>query len=237
MNILHFITLDKFSSEPLYLQLSRELTAVIEKGDLHHGDFLPPEKLLCDAFDISPKVVITAYQHLSEKGLVKRFVGKGTQVSTRPKIKIKMSAILRLPAFYPVTFKKVYQDIVLNQPPSGLTSHDLQVYHQIGLIEHHPVFFRKVFLDRSVYQEKLAPDDLITYTRDVLNLDDLGLRSQMKVVNIPALEAAYLDVLAESPGFYLRTKLSHQAKDIAMIHTYFSGEYTVWSDQPETIEL
>lgn len=237
MNILQFITLDKFSPHPLYVQLSTELEESITKGILKHGDFLPSEKLLCDAFDISPKVVITAYQHLSEKGLVKRFVGKGTQVNTRLTTRINMNQVLGVESNYPITVKNVYKDIILNDNKTPVEGHELSLVHQIGSAQNNPVFFRKIYLDKTVFPDDIDFENIIIYARDVLKLEHLRMQSKMMVVNLPALEAAYLDVNPESPGFYLRTVLKQKEKPIAFIKTYFSGEYTVWSDDPEIIQL
>jgi DNA-binding GntR family transcriptional regulator len=237
MNILQSITLDKFSEQPLYIQLSKEIEQSILDGFVKDGEFLPSEKILCEAFDISLKVVISAIQLLSDKGLVKRLVGKGTKVSIRPEINVNMNHVLGIESLYKITVKNVLKTHIMNDGKTPLISPHLSLLHQVGFLHDHSVFFRKVYFDQAIYKEDADFSNIIVYSKDTLHLKDLSLHSKMMVVNLPALEAAYLDVSAESAGFYLRTLLSQNQQAIAFMETYLSGEYTVWSDDPEIIQF
>ncbi len=237
MSILHLITLDKYHKDPLHLQLANALEKAMINGDLRDGDLLPTEKLLCEAFDISPKVILMAYQHLAEKKYVKRIVGKGTQVDTRIYLDINFKEVLNAEKGLSVTFNTVFKNLIFNEHKTLIDSTEIISLHQVAIVQKNPIFFRKTYLDPSFYQGDLPSSDLISYTRDVMKLDSIQLSSKMMVVNLPAVEAAFLNVEPESPGFYVRTTIKQKERVISYILTYFCGDYTVWSDLPESIRF
>jgi len=237
MNILQFITLDKSNPTPLYAQLADELEKAMEQGLLRHGDFLPAERLICEAFYISPKVVLTAYQKLAEKKMVKRFVGVGTQVNTRPKVEVNFKDILNIETLMPVMIKNVYQFQELNDGQIPIELSNLDVFHQAGLVDRYPVFFRKVYTHPDFFPADQPFKNIIDHAKHRFDTAALQIDSKLIAVNLMALESAYLDVPEGSPGFYFRTVISLQHEVIAFMRTYFSGEYTVWSDNPEVIRF
>lgn len=237
MNILHLLTLDKNHEEPLYLQLANSLEKAILMGHVRHGELLPTEKLLSEAFDISPKVILMAYQHLAEKKVVKRLVGKGTQVDTRVYLDVNFKEILNAEKGLSITFHTVFKNIIFNEQKTPIESAEILSVHQVAMADKNPLYFRKIYLDPALYPEDYQATDVITYTRDVMKLDSIKLSSKMMVVNLPAVEAAFLNVEPESAGFYVRTHVQQKDRVIAFIRTYFSGDYTVWSDLPEAIRF
>ena len=237
MNILQYITLNKSQQDPLYLQLAASIEEAILKGYLKHGEYLPTEKLLCDAFDISPKVVLSAYQHLSEKNLVVRMVGKGTTVNNRIRLNVNFKNVLSAGDSFPVVLKKVYQDDVFNDGRIPIERPEIKSFHQVAMVHDHPIYFRKTYLHPEVYPPIDDIDDIFATSQRLFNVNDLEFHSKMMVVNLPTVEAAYLNVEPQSAGFYLRTLIKKNDQVIGFVRTYFSGEFTVWSDDPETIQF
>lgn len=80
-----FGQLDKYSPEPLYLQIRQIIERYIEDGDLRAGQKLPSENELVDALDVSRMTVNRALAELARQGLVNRVHGKGTFVAERPR--------------------------------------------------------------------------------------------------------------------------------------------------------
>jgi len=74
------LDLDRSSPVPLYFQVSRQLEAAIERGDLAPGDRLENEIGLADRWGLSRPTMRRAIQELVDKGLLVRRRGIGTQV-------------------------------------------------------------------------------------------------------------------------------------------------------------
>lgn len=65
---------------PLYRQLARALTAVVDRGELARGERLPSERALAREVAVSRGVAVAAYDELVAAGVVERRVGSGTFV-------------------------------------------------------------------------------------------------------------------------------------------------------------
>jgi 2-aminoadipate transaminase len=64
----------------LYRQLGEYLQRLIEKGDLHPGDRLPPTRELAGQLGLNRTTVSAAYDLLEHEGLIKGEVGRGSYV-------------------------------------------------------------------------------------------------------------------------------------------------------------
>jgi 2-aminoadipate transaminase len=73
--------LDSSSETPLYRQLSRYLQRLIEDGELHAGDRLPPTRELAGQLGLNRTTISAAYELLEAEGLIKGEVGRGSYVS------------------------------------------------------------------------------------------------------------------------------------------------------------
>jgi DNA-binding GntR family transcriptional regulator len=74
------VDLDRSSPVPLYYQVSRQIEAAIDAGDLAPGDRLENEISLADRWGLSRPTMRRAIQELVDKGLLVRRRGIGTQV-------------------------------------------------------------------------------------------------------------------------------------------------------------
>jgi DNA-binding GntR family transcriptional regulator len=74
------VDLDRSSPVPLYFQVSRQIEAAIEAGQLGPGDRLENEISLADRWGLSRPTMRRAIQVLVDKGLLVRRRGIGTQV-------------------------------------------------------------------------------------------------------------------------------------------------------------
>ncbi|HTA44481.1 MAG TPA: PLP-dependent aminotransferase family protein [Bryobacteraceae bacterium] len=79
--------LDPESSVPLYRQLGLYLRQLMESGDLHRGDRLPPTRELAAKLGLNRTTVSAAYEVLENEGLIKGEVGRGSYVSAMPSAK------------------------------------------------------------------------------------------------------------------------------------------------------
>jgi GntR family transcriptional regulator len=69
------------AAAPRYIQLANTLEIAIKQRVLGVGDFLPPERMLAEALDLSRVTVSKAMRLLEEKALVSRQQGIGTRVA------------------------------------------------------------------------------------------------------------------------------------------------------------
>jgi 2-aminoadipate transaminase len=76
------IDLDKTKKIPLYIQISRHFTELIEKGLLPPGSRLPATRELASSLAVSRNTVVLAFQDLEVKGLATSHVGRGAFVNT-----------------------------------------------------------------------------------------------------------------------------------------------------------
>ncbi|HEV7657663.1 MAG TPA: GntR family transcriptional regulator [Mycobacteriales bacterium] len=74
------VDLDRSSPVPLYFQVSRQIEAAIDSGDLAPGDRLENEISLADRWGLSRPTMRRAIQELVDRGLLVRRRGIGTQV-------------------------------------------------------------------------------------------------------------------------------------------------------------
>jgi len=63
---------------PLHYQISDYILMMLQKGDIHPEDKLPPEEELKDIFGVSRSTIRRALEHLLNKGFLLRKQGKGT---------------------------------------------------------------------------------------------------------------------------------------------------------------
>ncbi len=74
------------SDEPIYVQVTEQISKAIAKGQLASGDKLPAVRKLASELVINPNTVARAYTILEQGGLVTTKTGSGTFVSD-PKLR------------------------------------------------------------------------------------------------------------------------------------------------------
>lgn len=76
------VSIDEGSRQPIYLQIVRQIKEQILIGELSEGTELPSVRELGDALGISLHTARSAYQVLSEAGLLRVRLGKKARVAT-----------------------------------------------------------------------------------------------------------------------------------------------------------
>ena len=74
------------SDDPIYVQITEQISEAIAKGQLVSGDKLPAVRKLASELVINPNTVARAYTLLEQAGLVTTKTGSGTFVSD-PKLR------------------------------------------------------------------------------------------------------------------------------------------------------
>jgi len=78
------IRLDFRSTEPLYLQIARQLEQLVAKGTLKVGDQLPTVRELATELRINFNTIARAYKLLDESRLISTQRGRGTYIWEAP---------------------------------------------------------------------------------------------------------------------------------------------------------
>jgi GntR family transcriptional regulator len=78
------VNLDFRSSEPLYLQIARQVEQLVVKGELKLGDQLPTVRELATELRINFNTVGRAYHVLDESRLISTQRGRGTYIWEQP---------------------------------------------------------------------------------------------------------------------------------------------------------
>ena len=81
--IQNLVRIDKTLTEPVYLQLSNGIAAIIQQGLLKPGTALPSSRKLAEMFDIHRKTVIAAFEELEAMGWAEAYPRKGLFVATK----------------------------------------------------------------------------------------------------------------------------------------------------------
>ena len=74
------------SDEPIYIQVTEQISKAIARGELASGDKLPAVRKLASELVINPNTVARAYSRLEKAGLVTTKTGSGTFVAD-PKLR------------------------------------------------------------------------------------------------------------------------------------------------------
>lgn len=91
---MDFSTLDKQSSEQLYLQIRRILLKAIREQELNAGQKLPSAAELSDIMGVSRMTVRQALQTLMNEGWLYTVPGKGTFVANSPHIEQNLQTLM-----------------------------------------------------------------------------------------------------------------------------------------------
>jgi GntR family transcriptional regulator/MocR family aminotransferase len=78
------LTMDPDSKVPLYQQLVRQVAARIGDGTLPAGFRLPPTRVLAQQLGTHRNTIVAAFEHLTQRGLLRSKVGRGTFVAESP---------------------------------------------------------------------------------------------------------------------------------------------------------
>lgn len=92
-NLVSRIQLCDQTSEPVYLQLKRQLNALIETGDLEAGYSLPSERMLAEALQISRTTVKRCYDELRSSRQLSTHGRGGTIVQGPPRVNPTMGKL------------------------------------------------------------------------------------------------------------------------------------------------
>jgi DNA-binding GntR family transcriptional regulator len=191
---MFYLSLNKKSSKPYYLQIQESIERAIQSGMLKDNDRLATVLEVASFFDVSVMAPRKAYDELENKGLVYRVKGKGTFIKSRPKL------VIPLQSFYDTKYFLKDQDWTIKSYISYIHQQrdELEMKVQTHLngypISHHEYRFY-VPLDEEklnwhqgnvidyIYIESLIAFDIDYFETDFLAKSATAIDAQ--ILNIP----------------------------------------------------
>ena len=92
---MHYLSLNKKSSQPYYQQIEQSIEMAIYQGLLKHGDRLATVSEVAQFFNVSVMAPRKAYELLEQKNRVTSIKGKGTFVNARPTVVIPLDTFYK----------------------------------------------------------------------------------------------------------------------------------------------
>ncbi|MBE6610107.1 MAG: GntR family transcriptional regulator [Ruminococcaceae bacterium] len=89
------ISVDPKDPTPIYLQLAKSVTELIERGMLKSGEKMPSVRSLALKLAINPNTIQKAYTELEHRGKLKNEAGRGCFVSEPDEKKLKTREEIR----------------------------------------------------------------------------------------------------------------------------------------------
>lgn len=95
--MIHLLQIKPNSGEPIYLQITDQITRLIAGGELKPGDELPSVREVAKSLAINPMTVSKSYQTLLTKRLVIRPRGQKMRVAESTKTAMQDKLIMLAP--------------------------------------------------------------------------------------------------------------------------------------------
>ncbi len=240
---LHNKTIDRFTQEKLYIQLTRLFLEQITSGSWQLGQKIPTEDELCRKYDVSKITIRQAINNLVSDGYLMKIQGKGTFVtSVLPVVGIAMKTTLTEEMFGKEV--KVEKEILfrgIQDPPL-----DARVYLKTDDKVFYMLFRRTVngeaaYLEESFIPRRMLPDieePEIPSGSFYLFLQEKSVKKIFKVmqtIDISHISGEYARYLALSEGtpVLVLHRLLLGSDDSPVAYTRFLGRSDRYKFQTE----
>lgn len=240
---LHNKTVDRFSQEKLYLQLTRIFLNQIISGQWDHGRQIPTESELCQAYGVSKITVRQAIKNLVADGYLLKIQGKGTFVRNS----IQPSGFAMKTRFTEDMFGKevhVEREVMARDVRSGMdTAREyLKTHEEIyRIVSQRVVEGEPISLDESFIPVAMLPGalDLDFSNRSLLSmLQERGTTKIYKIVQtveiapVPKKYATKLRVKEDTPVLVIH-RLFLGLDETPVAYTRFLGRSDRYKFQTE----
>ena len=230
---MYYLFVNKSSKTPIYQQLATSIRNAIADHTLNHDDQLPTDDDICVQFGISNIVVKQAYSVLAKERLITRIRGKGTFVTTVPKIEATINDFKNVEAQFAKLgiLKKLnlievvdhhdlaYQFLNLKAGEAAFRIMTTAIYQKTPVYTQEMILpcalfpnLDKVFINPNYSVTLLAKDMYqlpLAYSTHDFNLENL-MSSSAQILQVARHEASYvfnstyLDV-SRKPLFFIRS--------------------------------
>ncbi|MDN5347545.1 MAG: GntR family transcriptional regulator, N-acetylglucosamine utilization regulator [Clostridia bacterium] len=209
--------IDKESVIPLYYQLKEIIRQEIEGGVWKPGDCLPPERELCEKYDVSRATVRQALADLVREGLLVRQQGRGTFVSA-PKMEENLLGFYNFtsqmkakgynPSVKPISVEVIPAPRRLAELFAFADGEKVVRVIRLRLVNDEPLFVEKTYLPYALFSDltfeevSVNPVFYELLTRKY-QLKIKGAKKYVEPTVIDNFEASLLGVKKGSPALLL----------------------------------
>ena len=208
--------ISKESRMPLYYQLMDIIIEEIEEGGLEADDKLPPERELCESYNISRATVRRAISELEKEGYVYKQHGKGTFVSPK---KVKQDLLQfysfteemkkrgKEPSSQVIDFNQTNCSEDIADKMNCLSGKEIYEFTRLRLADEEPMMIETTYLPQDrfpgIEKKDLEEKPMYTIFTEQYDVSFSGAEEIFRPVLVYETEAEYLDVESKSPGMGL----------------------------------
>lgn len=235
--LIHQLQLDSATSEPYYRQLTRQILALIQQGDLQPGASLPSERDLAEALQVSRTTVKRCYDELRGAMQLSTHGRGGTVVKGTPQLSPTLGRLKG--------FTEEMRELGMT-PSTRVVEHQIVADRTVASIFQRPstaTFLKlvriryadEVPMSREVawYDLTLAPDlalwdtagSVYTFLKEQCRVQLANAEQSIEAVTSSAEEAAVFGFTAPSPCLlFKRRSLSEQHQLVEYVEGTFRGD-------------
>jgi len=235
------MSIDKESPIPYYVQLVDILKNQINSGQIKSNGLIPPERELCNIFNVSRTTVRQSLQVLKEEGLIRKEKGIGTRIFNHPKFEQNLTGFynfdLQMKAGGHVSSVILLDSQELHGPGRvqrlmGLPA-DTKIFKVIRLrvIDEEPIFLEKIYMPLSLFPELKAHDfkstDVFIKKLKVKYNTELGdAKVFIEPIILDKTESEILKVVQNPPLGLMLERISYDDRgvSIAITKRIFRGD-------------
>jgi len=100
------IIITNSSGEPIYVQITSQIKAMIMSGELKEGDALPSMRNLAQQLRISVITTKRAYEDLEREGFIESYTGKGSFVKAQNRELLREENLRQIESFLVQAYEK-----------------------------------------------------------------------------------------------------------------------------------
>lgn len=223
--------INKSSRLPLYYQLVDIIKEKIESNELAEHDKLPPERELCEIYDVSRATVRQAMKELEIAGYVYKSHGKGTFVMSK-KIKqdlqkfysftTEMEKIGKKPSSQVIEFEAIECNNKIAAKMGCKLGDKLYKFKRLRLADNEPMMLETTYIPLARFQgiskAQLETQPMYTIFSEQFNVKITMAEESFVPVTIREDEALFLQAIPKSPALMVE-RLTYEGNTVI--------EYTV----------
>lgn len=236
---MYYLFVNKSSKTPIYQQLATSIRQAIADHILNHDDQLPTDDDICVQFGISNIVVKQAYSVLTKEHLINRVRGKGTFVTTVPRVEANIhdyrnveANFAKLGIIKKLNLIELIENHDLAYPFLDLKAGDLAFRIMITAIHQKtPVYTQEMVLSCALFPNLdkvfINPNYSVTLlAKDMYQLPLAHSNHDFNMENLISSSAQMLQVERHEASYvYNSTYLDKEHKPLFFIKTTIPGRY------------
>jgi len=229
-------TLIKTGVVPYYYQLKEILLEFIKRGEFAIGQLLPPERELCNRYQVSRITIRKALDLLRQEGLICREQGRGTFVTKPPleqpsqiiSFTEQMKSLGLKSSTRVLEMRIISMDRELAERLLLRLDEEIVLIKRLRLANNEPVALENSCLPHKIYPQIFSADLTGSLTRIVEDNYHLRLKHAnqvVKAVNVSGKTAKILGVTSNSPVLHVsRISFLADNKPAEYLEAYYRGD-------------